>query len=98
GGEGTGLEWGHPLVPGDPATVRQVGLSVTGRAIALEKAGSMEYHTVDWPRQSLPDDRRREWTAAMFGGITASVPTPFDARGQGHLVVRADHCFCVLTH
>ena len=80
--EGKDLEWWHPLVSGDPATVRQVGLSVTGRAIPLEKAGSMEYHTVDWPRQSLPDDRRREWTAAMFGGITASVPTPFDPRGQ----------------
>lgn len=96
--QGKDLEWWHPLVSGDPSTVRQVGLAVTGRAIPLEKAGSLEYHTIDWPREGLPDDRRRLWTAAMFGGITASVPTPFGEGARIDLDLMAEHCFWLLAN
>jgi uncharacterized cysteine cluster protein YcgN (CxxCxxCC family) len=56
--EGRGLEWWHPLVSGDPATVHTAGVSVRGRAVNERKAGPLEHHIVDWPGR-MPGRRRR---------------------------------------
>lgn len=56
--EGRGLEWWHPLVSGDPATVHTAGVSVRGRAVNERKAGPLEHYIVDWPGQ-MPGRRRR---------------------------------------
>lgn len=39
----------HPLVSGDPASVRRAGVSVAGRAVGERVAGALEDHVVDWP-------------------------------------------------
>jgi uncharacterized cysteine cluster protein YcgN (CxxCxxCC family)/dihydrodipicolinate synthase/N-acetylneuraminate lyase len=96
--QGKDLEWWHPLISGDPETVRQSGVSIAGRAIPRMKASVLEYHTVDWPRDVLPDNPRRAWTLAMFGGINASVPTPFGAGGRVDLDLMAEHCFWLLAN
>ncbi len=56
--EGRGLEWWHPLVSGDPATVHTAGVSVRGRAVNERKAGPLEHYIVDWPGR-MPGRRRR---------------------------------------
>ena len=96
--QGRDLEWWHPLVSGDPASVRDAGMSVVGRVVAFKKAGPHENHTVDWPQQSLPTDRHRMWTLALFGGINASVPTPFDNDGRVDLDLMAAHCLWRLAN
>ncbi len=49
--EGRGLAWWHPLISGDPETVKQAGISVLGRTVAETdvKSGEWVSHAVDWP-------------------------------------------------
>ena len=91
--EGSDLEWWHPLVSGDPGTVRKAGIKVTGRAIDKAKAGRLEYHTVDWPFEMPTGNRRLAWKGAMFGGVNASVPTAFGSDGRLNIDLMAAHCF-----
>ena len=96
--EGKGLEWWHPLVSGDPATVHAAGISVAGRAIVKAKAGQIEYHTVDWPTWFDSEAPKDRWMRALFGGINASVPTPFGTDAMPELDVMAQHCFWCLSN
>jgi uncharacterized protein len=40
-------EW-HPLLTGDPESVKRAGASVAGRVVSETKAGPLEHHIVDW--------------------------------------------------
>lgn len=40
-------EW-HPLLTGDPDSVKRAGASVAGRVISETEAGPLEHHIVDW--------------------------------------------------
>ena len=75
--EGQDLAWWHPLVSGDPDTVRQAGISVRGRAIPEAKSGKLEYHVVSWP--GAPTDAggtpAMRWRA-LSGGTNADLLTP----------------------
>jgi uncharacterized cysteine cluster protein YcgN (CxxCxxCC family)/dihydrodipicolinate synthase/N-acetylneuraminate lyase len=95
--EGRGLEWWHPLVSGNPETVRQAGISAIGRFVPHDKVGLTEYHTVDWPRQPISKEPRFRWQGAMFGGVNASVPTFFDDSGKIDLDLIAAHCLWLFT-
>jgi len=55
--EGKGLAWWHPLVSGDPQTVVDVGVSVTGRTFDEREIGPDEWedHAVDWPEWVPPE-------------------------------------------
>jgi uncharacterized cysteine cluster protein YcgN (CxxCxxCC family) len=49
--EGKPLYWWHPLVSGDPATVRAAGIAVAGRVVSERKVPEeeLEDHIVEWP-------------------------------------------------
>lgn len=49
--EGRDLYWWHPLVSGDPNTVRQAGISVHGRTVSERNVPLAEWdeYVVDWP-------------------------------------------------
>ena len=49
--EGKDLPDWHPLVSGDPDTVRRAGAAVAGRALSERDAGPLEHHVVEWPGQ-----------------------------------------------
>ena len=40
-------EW-HPLLTGDPESVKRAGASVAGRVVSETDAGPLEHHIVDW--------------------------------------------------
>jgi uncharacterized cysteine cluster protein YcgN (CxxCxxCC family) len=44
--EGRDLMWWHPLVSGDPETVREAGISMAGRTISERDAGDLEDHVI----------------------------------------------------
>ena len=46
--EGRGLPSWHPLLTGDPASVRRAGQQVCGRTICEDAADDLENHLVDW--------------------------------------------------
>ncbi len=95
---GKGLEWWHPLVSGDPTTVQKAGMSVAGRFIRPHLAGPREYHTVDWPTIDPAGGGPVTWHTALFGGVNASVPTPFGPDARIDLNLMAAHCFWLLEN
>jgi len=46
---GQGLAEWHPLVSGDPGSVRKAGMSVAGKVISEDHAGELENHIIDEP-------------------------------------------------
>lgn len=48
--EGRPLEWWHPLVSGNPDTVREAGISVAGRTMPEESVPVEDYedHIISW--------------------------------------------------
>ena len=48
--EGKSLEWWHPLISGDPATVHEAGVSIRGRCISEEHVhpNGYEEHLITW--------------------------------------------------
>lgn len=96
--QGQDLEWWHPLVSGTFTSVAAAGMSAAGRFVDHRLAGIMEYHTVDWPGRSVSADTAANWNKAMFGGVNASVPTPFGRDGRVDLDLMAQHCFWLLSN
>jgi hypothetical protein len=49
--EGKALYWWHPLISGDPASVRAAGIAVAGRAVSERSVAEedLEQHIVEWP-------------------------------------------------
>jgi uncharacterized protein len=75
--KGQDLAWWHPLISGDPDTVRLSGMSVRGRVISETKVGKLEYHAVNWP--AVPTGADGTWPIrwrARFGGANADLLTP----------------------
>lgn len=95
---GQQLDWWHPLVSGDPDTVHKAGMSAAGRFIRPRHAGPLEYHTVDWPSREATGKPRDRWQTAQFGGVNASVPTPFGPDGCVDLDLMAEHCLWLLAN
>ncbi len=48
--EGKSLPAWHPLISGDPESVKHAGMSVAGRVTDEREASDLEDHVVDWPR------------------------------------------------
>lgn len=67
-GEGRDLPDWHPLVSGDPDTVRAAGISVRGRVVSERDAGALEDHVAAWPGR---------WPRG------AAVPAPGRPPGEG---------------
>jgi hypothetical protein len=53
--EGRDLYWWHPLVSGDPETVHQAGVSVSGRTVSEKDVpeADLEDHIVTWPGKAV---------------------------------------------
>lgn len=56
--EGKGLAWWHPLISGDPQTVIDAGVSISGRTVAEDSIapGEWEEHVADWPDWEPPEE------------------------------------------
>lgn len=95
--EGKDLDWWHPLISGDPDTVRQAGISMRGRAIDESKAGKLEYHVVSWPGAPTDADGTlpMRWRA-LFGGANADLLTPLHPDLSIDLDRMAAHAFRML--
>jgi uncharacterized cysteine cluster protein YcgN (CxxCxxCC family) len=48
--QGEELPWWHPLVSGDPATVKRSGNSVCGRTVSETDTDDLEQHLIQWVR------------------------------------------------
>jgi uncharacterized protein len=48
-------DW-HPLISGDPDTVRRAGVSVVGRVVSEVDAGPLEHHIVEWGPLDVAED------------------------------------------
>ncbi|MCB2087635.1 MAG: YcgN family cysteine cluster protein [Sphingomonadaceae bacterium] len=46
--DGKPLHSWHPLLSGDPNSVRRAGISVAGRVVSENDAGPLEHHIVEW--------------------------------------------------
>src|SRR5690242_9304614 len=60
--EGKDLAWWHPLVSGDPDSVRRAGVSAGSRAVGERQAGPLEHHVVSWPGRTPRAARKRKET------------------------------------
>lgn len=62
--EGRDLPSWHPLITGDPDSVRRAGASVSGRVVSETQGGQLEDHVVGWPGR-MPRrpsaNRMRDW-------------------------------------
>ncbi|MFO7971440.1 MAG: hypothetical protein R6U40_06795 [Desulfobacterales bacterium] len=65
-------EW-HPLVSGDPATVRLAGVSVAGRVVGEDDAPDLPWvdFIVDWPGQWPPASRPLARRGPIFSNISS---------------------------
>jgi uncharacterized cysteine cluster protein YcgN (CxxCxxCC family) len=59
--EGKELEWWHPLVSGDPCTVRRAGISVGGRVLSEQSLAPNELpsRVIRWIRTRRPRHAKR---------------------------------------
>jgi uncharacterized cysteine cluster protein YcgN (CxxCxxCC family) len=48
-------DW-HPLISGDPDSVRRAGISVIGRVVSEVDAGPLEHHIIEWGPLDAPED------------------------------------------
>ena len=78
--DGQDLPGWHPLVSGDPATVRAAGVSVAGRVVSERDAGALEDHVADWPGR-WPVAARR--AAVRIGRDPAGTPPPGPGAAAG---------------
>ncbi|MEM1289824.1 MAG: YcgN family cysteine cluster protein [Pseudomonadota bacterium] len=55
--EGRGLAWWHPLISGDPETVKLAGVSAAGRVFSEDDIDEddLEGFIVNWPDDDVPD-------------------------------------------
>jgi uncharacterized cysteine cluster protein YcgN (CxxCxxCC family) len=51
-------EW-HPLVSGDPKSVRKAGISAHGRIVSERQAKDLEDYIVDWPADTVAAAAKR---------------------------------------
>jgi uncharacterized cysteine cluster protein YcgN (CxxCxxCC family) len=54
-------DW-HPLVSGDPASVRKAGISAHDRILSERDVEDLEDHIVDWPADTVEEAAKRNKT------------------------------------
>ncbi|UFN47246.1 YcgN family cysteine cluster protein [Roseomonas sp. OT10] len=85
--DGQDLPWWHPLVSGDPGTVRQAGVSVGGRVVSERDAGALEDHVAAWPGRWPEQARARAMrivrrVAATPEAVPAAAPGAIPGKGK----------------